>query len=170
MRVSELGEFVGLRKPYTGDPWYGERGTAIHAATAIVDSGKELDSSTISPAIAPFLPGWEKFKRENSVEILSIEEKVEYVPYGLRGTLDRRLIARGHRVADIKTGQPDPWYRWQIALYRLLWAMQHNEPAPLGVTVYLSEDGNYKPEWWDDRKDTNRAKSIIEFASILKGE
>ena len=170
MRVTELGEFVGLRKPYTGDPYYGERGTAIHAATAIVDSGQELDPATVDPAIAPYLPGWEKCKRENGIEILSIEERVEYLPYGLHGTLDRRVVMKGHRIADIKSGQPDPWYRWQIALYRLLWSLQHKEPAPLGVAIYLDGKGGYKLEWFNDRKDTDRAKSIVEFASILRGE
>lgn len=170
MRVTHLLEFVGLRKPYVGDPRYGDRGTAIHEATAIVDRGQELDPATIDPAVAPYLPGWEKFKRENRPEILSIEEHLEWSPYDLTGTLDRRLIVRGHRIADIKSGQKTDADRWQIALYRLLWSLIAKKPAPLGIAVYLDDSGNYKCDWFDDHRDIERAKSIIAFRSILAGE
>lgn len=177
MRVSRLLDLVGLKAGWRPDPWYFDRGTANHAATVINDRGLEFIEGTLDPVCVPYLEGWKKFMAEMRPEILpgagldgkAIEEHLESIPYGLTGTLDRRFILHGHRVCEIKSGGPESWHRWQVSLYRLLWVLQNpGQAAPLGMAVYLPGDGNYKCAWFDDRRDVDRAKAIIEFGKIME--
>lgn len=179
MRVSRWLDLVGLKKGWVPDPWYFERGSANHAATAIHDRGLEFEPGSLDPVVVPYLDGWKRFRDEMKPEILpgagldemAIEEHLESPAYDLTGTLDRRFILRGHRVCEIKSGGPASWHRWQVALYRLLWTLQNpGQPTPLGMALYLPGNGKYECKWFDDRRDADRSKSIIEFGNILQGK
>jgi RecB family exonuclease len=98
------------------------------------------------------------------------EYKLENEALGLRGTADRVMEAGNHwrYIIDIKTGSPAPWHRWQIALYRLLYSLQHKYGTPLGAALYLSSDGTYRYVEHKDRKDPDRARALVTAAHILK--
>lgn len=169
MRVSEALKLVGL----VDDSFFTEksarRGTAAHLATAYDDRG-ELDESSVDPEIAGYLMAWRRFRGEFPCEILAIEEHLEFPPLQLEGTLDRRIRTGGiHRILDIKSGQPSPADRYQVALYSLLWWSLHpDQPPPDRAVVYLTREGTYKLVECKDRHDINMAKAIVEVAHLLK--
>lgn len=181
MRVSAWLDLVGLKKGWIPDQFYFQRGTDVHSAAEMDDLGFP-SAAEEQEYIRPYLDGWRKFKAEMKPEILpgkgisdlAIEEHLESATYDLTGTCDRRVVLRGHRVLEIKCGEPAPWHRWQVALYRLLWSLQNaGQATPLGVAVYLDGKGNFKipkEAWFDDRRDVERAKSIIDFGNIFQGK
>lgn len=169
MRVTELLKSVGLIDDSRRDERAMERGTAVHMATAFDDEG-DLDEQSVTAEVAPYLDGYRKWRREMGAEIVGKpEQKVADLALGIEGTLDRLVKFNGNLyVVDLKTGSPAPWHRWQVALYRLLWALQEKQPTPLGAALYLDGDSSYKWVEFVDRKDPDRARALIIAAQILR--
>lgn len=90
-------------------------GTAVHKATELYDMG-ELDESTVSPLVQPYLDGWIRLRAELPFEILGMEERVFHPAHRYAGTYDRLVQLDGKRcIFDLKTGGmfpsygPQPW-------------------------------------------------------------
>lgn len=88
---------LGLTKSYDGvDPFYAERGKAVHAAIAL-DLAGDLDEASVSDVIRPFLAAFRAFKAKEGF----IAEQVERVVYdeelGYAGTIDWYGEMRGKR-------------------------------------------------------------------------
>lgn len=169
MRVTECLKILGLIEDSWRDEHAMDRGTAVHAATAYDDEG-DLDERSVTAEIAPYLAGYRKWRREMPCEVVGKPETtVTNEALGIHGTLDRCIKLNGATyIVDIKTGAPAPWHRWQIALYRLLWALQEKQPTPLGAALYLANDGTYRWAEYTDRKDPDRARALVIAAHIVK--
>jgi hypothetical protein len=158
------------------DSWRDEhamdRGTAVHLATQFYDEG-DLDEASVSAEVRPYLDAYRKWRREMPEFEIARKPELKVANPGLdiTGTLDR-IVAKPKNnwliVVDIKTGAPAPWHRWQIALYRLLYALQEGGGTPLGAALYLSADGTYKWIEYKDRTDPDRARALIAAAHIKK--
>lgn len=73
--VTTLIQDLVTKKPYTGDPSYGIRGTRIHQATELLDQN-ELDiESRQHPDYVDWLDSWELFKKEIKPSFLEIEAR-----------------------------------------------------------------------------------------------
>lgn len=169
MRVTELLEILG----FTDKRFFTEeaalRGTYVHEATALLDKG-DLDLEKLDPSLVGYVRAWETFKAEKKPEILKIEHRIEIPESNISGTLDRLIRMDGKEfLVDLKTGGPEPWHRWQVALYSLLHQMKYGGAAPHQSVLYLDSEGRYK--WLESQKpwhDRERAKSLIVAAQIAE--
>ena len=131
---SEIAAATGLIRPYTGDPWYGERGTAVHAATELIDRG-ELDWTSVDTAISGFLDAYLLFRSEHYFDWKHTEQSLSHPTYRYCGTLDRFLP-----LLDVKTGASDPI---QLEAYGELLRANGYDPGRVGYMLYLNADGTY---------------------------
>lgn len=118
-----------------GDPWYMDRGTAVHRATELWDKGT-LDEATVDPQIVGYVESWKRFRADLAYTPTHIEHRT-YHPHLLVGmTIDRLPLL------DIKSGSWDKWHSLQLACaWDALRAqgMSDNCLNPMGV--YLDADG-----------------------------
>lgn len=125
---------AGLMGWIPDDPFYAERGTAIHEATALWDLGV-LDEETLDLQIDPYLDAWKRYRSDMMDPDISlmIEQIVVNTAVGYCGTMDRAGV-------DIKTGALCKWHILQAAAY------YHACPVrpPVWHSVYLKDDGTYK--------------------------
>jgi len=139
LSVTQTLEAAGIIPPYTGDPWYGDRGTAVHAATWLDDQGL-LDEGTVDPQIAGHLAAWRKFRRESGFVPIGGETPLHHPLHGhYAGTPDRWDDSL---LVDIKTGGEYPWHTLQRAAYREL-LKQSGVRIKRDICVYLKNDGRY---------------------------
>lgn len=86
-------------------------GNHVHEACHL-DNIDELDEGSIDPAVAPYLAGWRKFKREAQFIVSQSELRVHHEALGYAGTLDNVGWFPGKKpapaIVDIKTGAAMP--------------------------------------------------------------
>lgn len=128
-------------------------GTAVHKATELYDLG-ELDESTVSPLVQPYLDGWIRLRAELPFEILGMEERVFHPAHRYAGTYDRLVMLDGKRcVWDLKTGGMFPSYGPQTAAYKNAVEKQHGVRIEGRYTVELRDDGTYRLHAMEDPDD-----------------
>lgn len=118
------------------DPWYAERGQAVHRATELYDESI-LDESTVDPRIQGYLEAWKKYRQDTGFIPSLIEKKMVHPVLKYAGTIDRNSL-------DIKSGSPAPWHILQASAYEDLLLANTDTPSRGWIDVYLQEDGNYK--------------------------
>lgn len=89
---------------YPLDPYYAERGTAVHDLTEAIDKNR-FDPILSDPELLPYMFAYQDWHEAHEVEILEIE-KVLFNPKLLyAGTMDRMWIIDGEKnLTDIKSG------------------------------------------------------------------
>jgi hypothetical protein len=142
-----------------------ERGKDVHLACQLYDLD-QLDESSITPEIEPYLFAWQTFRSDYLVRCLEVE-RIVYA-HGYAGTLDRYVQwAPGRRIGlrfgllEIKTGAADPTHGPQTAAYlHALLSMKKKllprgsvRGAPTRAAVYLGADGRYRVELHQDPAD-----------------
>ncbi len=118
-----------------GDPWFMDRGTAIHKATEFYDRGT-LDENTVDPQIAGYLKSWQLFRLDQDYIPIYIELPLSDPVLLYAGTLDRLPLI------DLKSGAYAPWHSLQVAAYWNLARVNGYQAEclkPMGI--YLQEDG-----------------------------
>jgi hypothetical protein len=130
------------------------RGTAVHAACHYLDEG-DLDWSTVSPEIEPYVRAWERFKSDTGVIISEIEHPRYHATLGFAGTPDRMVRFGGHSgTIDLKTYKPDSVTGVQLAAYSYLeFGPQPTWDAPKRWGLWLKDDGKYSLTEFTDRGD-----------------
>jgi len=120
------------------DPWYAERGTAVHKATELFDLGT-LDESSLDPRIVGYLEAWKKYRRDTGYtpDPDMIERRMYHPTLKYAGTIDRPGL-------DIKSGSPEPWHVIQAAGYEDLMLANTDDVSRGWSMIYLKEDGTYK--------------------------
>lgn len=93
------------------DPWYLERGAAIHRATELYDKGV-LDEGSVDPRIRGYVESYKKFLH---TPYAGIELRLCDPIAGYAGTLDR-LTVDGVLI-DIKSGTAQAWHVFQLGGY-----------------------------------------------------
>lgn len=127
------------------DPWYAERGTAVHEATRLHDQGV-LDETTVDQEVMPYLSAYRKFLSETGFKPIHIESSLSSEIHGFAGTPDRVGDLNGRRVLiDLKSGGPQWWHKYQLAGYAVLcqevYREEHIEDR---FGLYLKSNGTYK--------------------------
>ena len=126
--------------------WYTEaarqRGRAVHLAVHF-DAERDLDESSISLLIRPYLEAARKFKRDTHFVTELTEARVWAIDLGYAGTLDHLgLVGKKQRVlVDWKTGTVPEWARLQTAGYANAFP---NGAGFLRYAVQLQADGGYR--------------------------
>ena len=101
------------------DPFYAERGTAVHKAIELHLTG-ELDESSIDEHVAPYFEAFKKFQRDTGFELEVTELRVFSRELWFAGTLDLIGHIDGKKyLLDIKTGQKQKWHNIQTAGYAI---------------------------------------------------
>ena len=134
--VTQVLSDMGLVKPYLGDPWFGMRGTALHSASVLWDSGT-LDPESVDPAISGFLDAYAKFRTETHMEWEYTEKRLKHSTYRFCGCIDRALP-----LCDLKT--TDSACELQLAGYQSLLREEGIDPGREGFFLHLRENGTYK--------------------------
>ena len=155
--VTQTLTLAGIIQPYTGDPWYGDRGTAVHHATWLDDQGI-LDEASVDPQIAGFVEAWRKYRRESGFTPVGGETPLHHPLHRYSGTPDRWDASL---LADIKTGKEAPWHILQRAAYREL-LKQAGVKIRRDCCVYLSADGRYTTS-----KASSTSQDLSVFLSAL---
>jgi hypothetical protein len=139
--VTRIMEEMGEKKAYTGPDFYTLRGKYLHTATEMYDAGT-LDTSTVDPAVQPYLDAYCQFKRIEDVSVEAAEVMVHHQSLDYAGRFDRLFILGGRPrmvLADLKTSSSAPWHRLQVAAYLLAYGGDYD-----GMVLYLRKDGTYK--------------------------
>lgn len=131
-----------------------ERGTAVHRATELYDTG-ELDEASLDDELVPYLEGWKKFLDESGFQILRIERRVYHERYRYAGTLDRQgILGDDPWIIDIKTvSQLSPVTGLQTAAYADPAHEDKRTKAPRRGAVQLRPDGTYRLKEYREQTD-----------------
>ena len=132
------------------------RGVRTHTATVLFEApgrGRTFNWESLRPieeaigeAIAPRVRGWEAFLNRTGWKSRIIERPNYHPIYRYCGTQDR--IGRfpgdaAETVLDIKTGGPEPWWKWQTGGYEEM-ERAHDGQRRHRLCVELRADGRYK--------------------------
>ncbi len=131
-------------------------GTNVHRATELFDLD-DLDEDALSPALAPWLDGWKRFKNESGFLVRDIESRVYSKTYGYAGTLDRVGVLNGKLVIiDIKTPTVvNPSTGPQTAAYQHAVEEMNKEKIKGRYALQLKGDGTYRLIPYADKNDFN---------------
>lgn len=152
--VTQVMQTMGLVRPYTGDPWYGERGTAIHKACELHDAGT-LDFDSLDPRIVGFVEAYVKFMGESGMEFEYIESRFHHPSYRFCGCIDRAVP-----LVDLKSTSSA--CELQLVLYSELLRVSGIDPGQTGYFLHLREDGSYRlAPYKYNRRDTGVALSAV---------
>lgn len=145
--VSDLCRFLH-REIYKDAPlWQVEaaavRGTAIHAATQLLD---DVGRAQIAEEYLPYLLAYKAFLKDHSVSWELIEHAMYHPTFRYAGTIDRygQLDAE-FVLVDIKTTYTvyKPLSRAQLNLYRLMLIARGYRVERMYI-LHLKRDGTYK--------------------------
>ena len=145
--VSDLCRFLH-REIYKEAPvWQletaAERGTAVHAATEVLDkTGRaEIDGDYV-----PYLEAYANFLREHEVSWELIEHQDYHHTHRYAGTIDRYGMVDGlHTLVDLKTTYTvyKPLCSASLNLYRLI-LESRGKPVDRLMIIHLKKDGKYR--------------------------
>lgn len=171
--VSEAIQAAGLKDFSRVEPAVLERarqrGTAVHAACHYLDDG-DLDWSTVSPEIEPYVRAWERFKKDTGVELLRIEKPLFHATLGYAGTPDRVVNLYPHKgIIDLKTYAPDVVTGIQLAGYSYLELGQQSPlDAPKRWGLWLKDDGKYSLTEFTDNGDERIFLACLDICKFKK--
>ena len=78
-------------------------GKDVHFACELVDDN-DLDESSLTPDVAPYVEGYQRFLCENDVRWTHVEHQAYHSERFYAGTLDREGVVNGeHSLIDLKT-------------------------------------------------------------------
>lgn len=151
-----IGHFYPPFKGYT--EFHASRGSAVHAGTAIIDAGSEIELETIDRAIIPYLEAYKRFLEECQFQSIHIEKSLYSPSLRVAGTPDRIGYLVGlPTILDIKTGVKAEWHPLQTAAYQYL-ANENRIVTVKRVALYLRESGKYSLESHENAGDIDRFK------------
>ncbi len=119
------------------DPFYAERGTAIHAAIALWAKG-ELDDESLDPQIVPFLQNAQSVVSQLGLDRAgaTLEDRVVDALQGVAGQLDwfgwSEVLSRNVLI-DWKGGDFEEGHRVQVAGYWSLLLKREGFASPVSV-------------------------------------
>lgn len=144
VRVPSVTQVLGDIVPgWHADPWYLERGTAVHACAAMVARGEDFD---FDPQIAGQVKAIRRFFKEVRPVVFAVEKMVWSCKYLYAGTLDlSATIGSRFLLVDWKASI-GPAVRWQLAAYAVAYReCSENKNIPRhGCGVQINEDGTYQ--------------------------
>lgn len=149
---------------WQADPWYMERGAALHRACELFDSGT-LDWSTVAPEIEPRLVAWKKFRQECPAEMIACEMRLHHPVYHYAGTLDRAFQNRGVLIGDIKSSLSAQILP-QLGGYSAMWEKRFGTRVVGGVGIELRDNATYKCQWFDKKEIENGGRIFLAALTI----
>ncbi len=147
--VSEILQKVGLSKDWTGiDPFYAERGKAVHLAIQYFLEHR-LDESSLDPVILPYFEGFKKYYNEHPMGITRCEVRGSFSET-FCGTID---CITENEIIDWKCSKShDKVAELQGQGYKIIECQRLTTPLPFKV-VQFPGDGTYEIFDYGNRTD-----------------
>jgi hypothetical protein len=146
------------------------RGEAVHKMIDL-DNREELDETSVTDELAPFLKAWRKFLAESGAVVISSELRVYHEKLGYAGTADLLLDWNGRYVLpDIKATYAVPrTVGIQTAAYgEAYWQMHGGRGRrPERACIHL-KDGDYKVHWRREPTDLSIFISCLNVFRFLQ--
>lgn len=165
--IPSVTQIIGTVVPgWQADPWYLQRGTALHLACRLADE-RRLDYSTVDQEIRGRLAAWLEWQQATgTVDPVAIETGFACIE-GFAGTLDRMydMGPGGLTIVDIKSSIA-PQVRLQLAAYAMLWNSHHVEKVQQAVAVELRDDETFRTLWMNKRELALAGRQFIGALSI----
>ena len=148
--VSEILQKVGLTKDWTGiDPFYAERGKAVHLAIQYFLENR-LDESSLDPVIVPYFEGFKKYYAEHPMGITRCEVRGSFGE-AFCGTID---CITEHEIIDWKCSKShDKVAELQGQAYKIIECQRIRTPLSFKV-VQFPGDGSYEVFDYGNHTDT----------------
>lgn len=150
--LPSVTQVIGSVLPgWQADPWYLERGSALHHGCRLFDEGR-LDWSSVAPEIEGRVRAWEQFRKDWPAKMLACEMPMVHSIYNYAGTLDRVFQSEaGLTLLDIKSSIA-PQVALQLGAYSQLWNEVGAGTISRGAAVELRDNGTYSAEWFTKRE------------------
>ena len=148
--VTQVLAEMGLANYYNIDPWYMERGKAVHSGTVMIDAGT-LNWDKVDKRILGYLEAYKSFIGQSGLVFEHKEKKLYSEKYDFCGTPDRFPP-----LLDIKTGQSFPY---QLELYGTLLRENGYITGTKAYTLNLKENGKYSLDTYKFNR-TNRGIAL----------
>lgn len=148
LTVTEILKGCGLIN--VDEPWFTQeardRGTAVHAATKLLDEDRLDESSLEDPIIIERVDGYRNWMQDRDVEILNREFEVKHEVYGYIGHPDIHAADdRGEMVIDIKPPGYVKWHGYQLAAYQRAISSPWKDGAGAPMRRYILHLGKGLP-------------------------
>lgn len=146
--ITDVLREMGLSKSYEGlDPFYMERGKAVHLACKLINEGV-LDENSIVEEIKGYVAAYKSWLTESHFVAEESELPLFSGVYDFCGTLDLvgTLPTVGRIVLDIKTSSSlDPAVEIQVGAQAILWqANYQSSPLSGRFVLQLRSDDSYR--------------------------
>ena len=117
--VTEILKDEGFIDSTWFDDWSCTRGTYVHRAIELYNSGELLESD-LDERLVPYLDAWRRFKKDVQIQIIA-SEKIVYSPiFQYAGRLDILCEINGEKsIIDLKSGVVDSATALQLAGYAI---------------------------------------------------
>ena len=172
--VTQIISEMGLMSDFAVDPWYLERGSAVHLACEYLDKNC-LDWDSLDDEIRPRVEAYQKFKKDYSFEPRMIEQPVHSHVLNVACTPDRMGIVDNYlSVIEIKSGGRQKWHRLQLSIQDICIREELEESEILSqlhrYSLELKSDGTYKlpRRYKEDEADRKAAESLVILYHWLK--
>lgn len=137
-----------------------KRGSAVHACCHYLEEG-DLDWSTVSPEIWPYVEAFAMMKEETGWKAELREQMVFHPLFNYCGQLDgfgsMSKLGIEKVLPDYKSGVPQRAAKYQTAGY----ALAIGEPYVPRCSIHLKATGKYKIHWHKDFNNVDEWKSIV---------
>lgn len=141
-RVTGILEEFGLSEDYTKDPWYRDRGQAIHDACALWATD-ELDIGGTSRFVMGYVRSLELFCAQHSFHVEHSELPLYSPTWRFAGRLDLKgKLSGSNTILDIKTGAIPDSADLQTAAYSVLYQENFKENIERRLVLRLNPDGS----------------------------
>lgn len=170
--VSEVINGAGL-KDFSGIPaetleHARLRGIAVHDACHFLDEN-DLDWSSVSGEIEPYVKAWERFKKDTGAVVESCEVASYHPTLFYAGRLDRIVrfpMARTAMLLDLKTYKPDAVTGVQLAAYANLQGL-----PVIRAGLWLKDTGKYSlTEFNDENGDWSVFLMALKLAQFKEAK
>lgn len=145
---TDVLNITGASKDYSAvDPFYAERGNAIHLGIKLLNDGV-LDESSLDPEIKPYIDDYKKVLADNpDLEIVASEIACYSVLHDFCTTIDLIVKYKGQlELWDVKSGKSiDPSVEIQTGGCQIAWE-ENNRPHLIKGRRYLKICGDGDPK------------------------
>ena len=122
------------------DPFYANRGTAVHKAIELYLSGS-LDKASLDEHVSPYFEAFLKFEKETDFVVEEAELRIFSQRLWFAGTLDLIGTIGGKKyLLDIKTGSKQKWHNLQTAGY----AIGYGDEEIKRGCIYVKKNETYQ--------------------------
>lgn len=148
--ISEVIKPYG--RNYEGlDPFYADRGTAVHLGCSLLNE-ENLDWDSVIPEVEPYLRSYEKFLAKGEYVPFKWETPLYSESWGFCGTFDLVCSSKARlNLFDIKTAKSvDPVVELQLSGQEILWKEhEDNEIYYLGSLQLMSDGSEPKIKFYE---------------------